>query len=62
MSIRIFTKMNIPKNPVLKKKNSAVLIAALPFIVSIPNVNTAEADYKLPLPEGNSRRSRVRDC
>lgn len=45
MSIRIFTKMNIPKNPVLKKKNSAVLIAVRQYIIPIPNVNTAEADY-----------------
>ncbi len=49
MSIRIFTKMNIPKNPVLKKRNSAVLIAALLFIASIPNVNIAEADCN-PIP------------
>ena len=46
MSIRIFTKMNIPKNPVLKKKNSAVLIAVRQYIIPIPNVNTAEAGFK----------------
>ena len=46
MSIRIFTKMNIPKNPVLKKKNSAVPIAARQYIIQIPNVNTAEAGFK----------------
>lgn len=46
MSIRIFTKMNIPKNPVLKKKNSAVLIAARQYIIQIPNVNIAEAGFK----------------
>ena len=46
MSIRIFTKMNIPKNPVLKKKNSAVPIAEHLFIIPIPNVNIAEAGFK----------------
>ena len=46
MSIRIFTKMNIPENPVLKKKNSAVPIAERRFIVLIPNVNIAEAGFK----------------
>ena len=46
MSIRIFTKMNISKNPVLKKKNSAVLIAVRRFIVLIPNVNIAEVGFE----------------
>ena len=46
MSIRIFTKMNIPENPVLKKKKSAVPIAERRFIVLIPNVNIAEAGFK----------------
>ena len=46
MSIRIFTKMNIPENPVLKKKKSAVPIAERRFIVLIPNVNTAEVGFK----------------
>ena len=46
MSIRIFMKMNIPKNPVIKKKNSAVLIAVHRYIIPIPNVNTAEAGFK----------------
>ena len=46
MSIRVFTKMIIPKNPVLKKKNSAVPIAARQYIIPIPNVNTAEVGFK----------------
>ena len=59
MSIRIFTKMNIPKNPVLKKKNFAVLIAVLPSIVLIPNVNIAEADYNPPLCKGSCHTAGV---
>ena len=63
MSIRIFTKMNIPENPVLKKKNSAVPIAVRQYIIQIPNVNTAEADYKLSLCKEDSptRRNVVED-
>ena len=46
MSIRIFRKKTFLKNPVLKKRNSAVPIAEHLFIIPIPNVNIAEAGFK----------------
>ena len=46
MSIRIFAKKKNKGQTVLKKKNSAVHIAALRFMNQIPNVNIAVQDYK----------------
>ena len=46
MSIRIFRKKTFLKNPVLKKKNSAVPIAAHRSTRAIPNANTAAPDYE----------------
>ena len=46
MSIRIFTKKKNKGQTVLKKKNSAVHIAALRSMNRIPNVNIAVQDCK----------------
>ena len=54
MSIRIFAKKKSKGQTVLKKKNSAVPIAALRSMNQIPNVNIAVQDYKnLPVGEGS---------
>ena len=46
MSIRNFTASRNLKKPVLKKKNSAVPIAAHLSTKGIPNVNIADQDFK----------------